>query len=216
MNDRPSGDPLVPVAKGPPPFVHAALEPRALARMAAVLEQWQRAGARYVALPWVAPALFVQASRPAWIKGHDVDTPHGQLLASGEQSLCWLARAGHLQGQGPFIGFTPCFRDEDFDDTHHYGFLKAEVFAWCQPPDKVRPIDQIRDLARQAARLLGQATGHEPVIVDMPDRTVDLELAGLEVGSVGIRPLPGDGPPLHYLYATALAEPRFSQALARL
>ena len=200
----------------PSPHIHAAIPAEALARMARVMEHWQRAGARYVPLPWVAPPVFVQASRPAWIKGLDVDTPHGQLLASGEQSFCWLARAGQLQGPGPFIGFTPCFRDEDFDDTHHYGFLKAEVFAWCDSPELVRPIDQIRRLARRAADMMGQATGHEPDLVDMPDRTVDLQMADLEVGSVGIRPLPGDGPPLHYLYATALAEPRFSQALARL
>ena len=203
---------LKPIVSGSP--IHASISPTALARIACALEMWVGDGARHVDLPWVAPDQFVQASRPSDSFGQDVSTPHGQLLTSGEQSFCWLASQGLLDDGGPFVGWTPCFRDEErFDATHHYGFMKAEAFAWA---DDTSLVLQVRGFASRALGVMRLLAGVGTPIHMKPleDGTVDLELGGVEVGSIGARRLPGCESGRTYLYATVMAEPRFSQALA--
>lgn len=192
---------------------HATISPTALARIACALEMWQGNGARLVSLPWVAPSEFVQATRPAGTLAQDVNTPHGQLLASGEQSFCWLARQGLLDEEGPFVGWTPCFRDEGaFDATHHYGFMKAEAFAWASPHSLALQVHSFAARALNVMRVLA-GVGTPLHLKPLEDGSIDLELGGVEVGSVGARVLPGPGPTRTYLYATVMAEPRFSYAL---
>lgn len=203
--------PAPPVDSGSP--IHASISPTALARIACALEIWQGEGAQLVSLPWVAPEEFVKATRPQGLFGKDVATPHGYLLASGEQAFCWLARQGLLEQEGPFVGWTPCFRNEpSFDGTHHYGFAKAEAFAWTELSPLPLQIRVLANRALAAMRLLA-GPGIPVSLAPQDDGSIDVEMAGIEIGSVGARKLPGKGPPRTYLYATVLSEPRFSQAL---
>lgn len=190
-------------------FVHPAIPAAALGRLARVMERWiEEEGATEVPLAWMVPRIYVDATCPP---GRDPQpfTPHGHLVASGEQTFLQLAAADRLPDAGTFIGWTPCFRDEAFDALHHYAFVKAEIFAWTDPD---RPeAEQIIGLVERARRVLQHETDAPILPHPLPDGTWDLTLHGIEIGSYGARSLL-DGS-RRYLYGTALAEPRFTRAL---
>lgn len=188
---------------------HALISAQSLARMSRVMERWVHGlGAVEVPLAWVVPEAYTEATRPAWA-ARQPSTPHGRLVASGEQTFLQLAEEGILPPGRRFIGWTPCFREENFDATHHYTFIKAEVFAWVD--ESVSVSDQLLCLIDGARRALQPETDLPIVPVPQSDGSWDLEIQGVEVGSYGMRRLPQSGRP--YLYGTALAEPRFGFAL---
>lgn len=194
-------------------MVHAQLGERALGRLDRVIAAWVAAGYRYVPLPWMVPPFFLEHTRPEGV-GPDILAPEGGLVASGEQSFLWLDAERRLPQGGPgFIGWTPCFRSEPVYDAHHHRyFMKAEVFVPLLPQELGK--DRLE-------RLVREARGHLEALGEVPegalqaewlsDGSVDLTLAGVEVGSYGIRRRPRGG---QYLYGTALAEPRWGQAAA--
>ncbi len=190
-------------------FVHPDIPARALARLARVMERWvEQENAREVPLAWMTPHAYVEVTRPAWAPEQPV-TEHGYLVASGEQTFLQLAEEDRLPKAECYIGWTPCFRHETFDEQHHFAFLKAEAFAWL---DETRPEDhQLIEWVERARRVLQDETEGDICPVPLEDGSWDLELNGVEVGSYGIRALPLTG--RRYLYGTALAEPRFSFAL---
>ena len=115
-----------------------------------------------------------------------------------------------------YVGWTPCLRDDALDETHQHGFMKAEWFVPAQ--DEPAPQWSARLhalLALQAEMFL--AVAHEagaPLTSPLwrciigPEQA-DLMVGDLEVGSYGRRYF--NGRP--YFYGTALALPRFTQAL---
>ena len=189
---------------------HPAVLGEALARMARVMERWvTEHAATEVPLPWLVPERYVDATRPSWAPPQPA-TVHGSWVASGEQSFLQLAEEGRLPLSLRFIGWTPCVREETFGPHHHYTFIKAEVFEWVDPQrDEASQLEALVGAARDA---LAPETPGLLREVPLTDGTWDLELNGLEVGSYGVRVSPLSG--RRYLYATALAEPRFSEALA--
>lgn len=196
-------------------MLHASLPARTLEHLAQALRDWQGQGAVYVDVPWVADARFVQGTRPQWAHGQDITTPYGQLLASGEQAMCAMMLEGKLKPGLRYIGWTPCFRDEQqFDDLHHFYFIKAEIFqplhASAHPDEAVLElVDQARVLFEHWAHAV--KPGAQVVVVPTLPEQWDIEIDGVEVGSYGSRFVPGTT--LRYLFGTALAEPRFSRAL---
>ena len=206
----------------PRPHVFPALPASTLARMSQVLEHWQRLGAVYVDLPWCAPEVFVEATRPATAR-RAPETPEGLVVASGEQSFFWLAHTGQLPDASLMIGWTPCFRDEPAHDTlHHHCFIKAELFAWVAPwtgGDTWRAVypPQLKRLIVQAQSWFHDQIRQRnpnacaPQIIQVEEHMWDLVHNGVELGSYGCRLHPTLNRP--YLYGTALAEPRLSTAL---
>ena len=190
-------------------FVHPNIPARALARLARVMERWvEEQGALEVPLAWMAPLPFVDATCPPGAPAQPL-TDHGYLVASGEQTFLQLAEENRLPEAKVYIGWTPCFRHETFDDHHHFAFLKAEAFAWL---DETRPDDlQLIEWVERARQVLQDETDADIRPVPLEDGSWDLELHGVEIGSYGIRAIPFSR--RRYLYGTALAEPRFSFAL---
>jgi hypothetical protein len=190
-------------------MIHPTFDAQTLARITRSVKLWEEAGASFVSLPWTAPRAIIESTRPMWA-GKDTQTQHDFLVASGEQSFLWLDEEGRLPENKLCVGWSPCFRDEhNFDDIHNYYFLKAEVYRRLgEGEDGERVLEQI---VHTAACIMETIGGVRPTKVVMAPWQIDLELAGLEVGSYGCRPRPNGRP---YLYATALAEPRFSLALA--
>lgn len=210
--NHPDSLPLPPVLSATP--THANISPTALARVACALEIWQGEGAQLVSLPWVAPEEVMGPIPPSDCRSQAAATPYGQLLSSAAQAFFSLARQGRLEGEGPFVGWAPCFRSEaQFGDSHHHGFLHAESFAWVKPGP--RPI-QVYGMAHRALSTMRLLAGvGTPLHLNPKEEgLIDIELAGMKVGSCGIGRLPGPGAPADYLYATVLAEPRFSHALS--
>lgn len=194
-------------------MIHANISPESLIRLGQVMMLWQGAGAKLTPLPWTASQEAVDATRPPERAANtDIQTPFGFLVASGEQAFMDMAQT--LQEKQIHIGWTPCFRHEPtFDPTHHYYFLKAEAFIRCCASQSSLEVDRVRNIAmlgfesllrlpNQTARLEFRQTG--PV-------AYDIECNGIEVGSYGVRTYKGHT----YVFGTALAEPRWSEALTK-
>ena len=192
-------------------MIHPNISPEALVRLGHIIALWQSAGAHYVNLPWMASQDAVAATRPPErAPNTDIQTPFGFLLASGEQAFMELCN-NWIDGQ-MYIGWTPCFRHEPvFDATHHYYFMKAEVFVPTTDTTVVRDVERVRNIAmlgfesllrlsNQSAHLEFRQTGAN---------AYDIECNGIEVGSYGSRVYNNQ----RYVFATALAEPRWSEAV---
>lgn len=185
------------------------LGPEALARFSIACSDWLAAGSTWVDLPWTAPEFFVESTRPDGVSAR-LPTPHGHLVASGEQSFLWLDERGLLP-EGRLIGWTPCFRDEPkFDRWHQFGFMKMEVYEVLRPGD--HPASSLYALVSHAAGHFERWAGKHVHQKFFRDGTADIDLNGHEIGSYGVRPHPSI-PGRSYLYGTVLAEPRFSTAL---
>lgn len=177
-------------------------------------------GLTFVDLPWIVPAAYTAPTTPADRK--DITTPHGSFVASGEQSFLQLWSEGRLPASAEgYIGWTPCLRDEPQLDQHHqHGFMKAE---WFVPFPEGAVCGRV--MARLATMLIRQRMvfqhlaalsmgvrsyeAPEPTSVITGVGQFDYELGSLEIGSYGGREFQGR----RYLFGTALALPRFQQAL---
>lgn len=196
-------------------MVDAEHGPEALARLSRCLTYWQGLGCKYVALPWLAPSRYTDATKPPFVTTADPATPYGNLLASGEQAFLMLADRGALGDVGGFVGWTPCFREEaPFDDTHHFYFTKVEVFVRCAAGEAPQVLESLVAQAQawmQQELTLAGNSGAEISTEQVTSDQIDLVLNGLEVGSYGVRQFGG----FTYVYGTGCAEPRFTAALAR-
>ena len=197
-------------------MVTGPFDPRSLELVQRALDYWTARGATFIDLPWVASEHSLQATCPAGAP-LGVEVPGGWLVNSGEQSFLELWAGDGLAEGDCYIGWTPCFRREPrFDRLHSLGFLKAELFLPLADPDPVAARRRLRALLDTQGRLfdelalhLGRSDGR--LTLDPEDeRQVDIQLNGIEGGSYGVRAFDGRA----YLYGTALALPRFTQALA--
>lgn len=176
------------------------------------LEWWIGSGFQYVDLPWMVPKQFSDATRPESCR--DVPTLHGSFVASGEQSFLQLWEEGRLWGASGYVGWTPCVRDDVLDEYHQHGFVKAEWFVPLEDGAQDQWQARKAELVGEQAKLFEMLAQHAgaSVMVDTlyldADQT-DLVLNGIEIGSYGIRTFNGR----RYIYGTALALPRFTQAL---
>jgi hypothetical protein len=196
-------------------MVDADFTADALARIARCLHYWDTQGYRFVSLPWLTPARYTDATKPAAIVGADVATAHGNLVASGEQSFLMLCEQGLLPAGDRFIGWTPCFRQEPvFDSRHHFYFMKAELFL--RVPNRAAGREALAVMVAGAEHWMQQEVRNSGVTSRLwredlgPDQT-DLLLGTLELGSYGVREFAGQ----YYVYGTACAEPRLSEAISR-
>jgi hypothetical protein len=196
-------------------MVDANFSAEAMARIARCLQYWDTKGYRFVSLPWLTPARYTDATKPPGITGQDVTTTHGNLVASGEQSFLMLCEQGLLPAGDRFIGWTPCFRQEPvFDARHHFYFMKAELYL--KVPSVQAGREALAVMVAGAQRWMQQEVRNGGVATRLwledlgPDQT-DIILGTLELGSYGVREFAGQ----HYVYGTACAEPRFSEAIER-
>jgi len=163
------------------------------------------AGYKYVEVPWSVPSDVTRVTCPEdrWI----VTSSLGDLVGSAEQSFMHLKRLGVL-GDGKFVACTPCFRNEDVvDELHQRTFMKVELY---QPVDEADPRGS---LERHVEEVMGfYRSLLDPQIhgllksVTMRQYAIDIELAGVEIGSYGLR----SWDDASWMYGTAIAEPRFS------
>lgn len=194
-------------------MIHANISPEALIRLGQMMNLWQSAGAVFIPLPWMASQEAVDATRPPErAPNTDIQTPFGFLVASGEQAF--MDMASTLQEKQIYIGWSPCFRHEpSFDATHHYYFLKAEAFVRCSSSQAPLEVDRVRNIAMLGFKTLLRLsnTNAQLEFRQTAIHAYDIECNGIEVGSYGYRNYNGQT----YVFATALAEPRWSEALTK-
>ena len=165
------------------------------------LSRYQIEGYEYVELPWIIPLEYNLIIYNVPENIHQTQT--GALLGSAEQAFI-MQDWNHKLGKGQFVSCSPCYRMEQYDTLHQEHFMKVELYINddTSQSNYDRIIDQVRLIMHGFS--LGYGT---PEIVETKEGH-DIYLNGIEVGSYGIRELGH----IKWIYATGLAEPRFSLA----
>ena len=162
-------------------------------------------GYEYIEVPWSARGDAMCLTTPNGILLFPLRDEF--LLASGEQIFIQMMQDGELKDGERYMCVTPCFRDEP-----HYTplvrpyFLKVELI--------VVGSDEQADVDRALSHAESFFNRYLPKPVERlkTDIGIDIMYNDVELGSYGLRDHPTTGP---WVYATGVAEPRFSQVLAR-
>lgn len=168
--------------------------------LARTVEHFTRQGFTYIEVPWLVPGEVTAITAPHPLCG-DFSTVAGDLVGSAEQSFIHLMQQGKL-GKGRYVTLSPCFREEKVhNNLKRPWFMKVELIAVDE--------EVTEELTRLCQQWFEHLSGHKVDII-ATEMGLDLELCGIELGSYGYRAHNG----LKWTYATGLAEPRFSQAVA--
>ena len=164
-------------------------------------------GFQQIETPWRITQAIFDATAPQTATPFrcrlDGDRPD-ILVGSAEQGL--LEMMWSLQ-RGNYLSVSPCFRDNEVDETHFSDFMKVELCVVDPSPDAN---EWLGFLATGFAE--GEGAKIERVVTNSG---FDLYSGGIEIGSYGIRSAVLDGHTYTWAYGTGLAEPRFSQAIRR-
>lgn len=179
-------------------------------RIGRLVANYKLRGYEYIEVPWLVSQKSIDVTIPRECNRLDVmavdPTFHrlrGCLIGSAEQAF--LEIRNELCPARKYQTVTPCFRDERQDELHHPWFMKLELII---PIWKTDDADYYLKTMIDDARII--AFGMNAVQVKT-DIGFDLTIAGIEVGSYGIREHEG----FRWVYGTGLAEPRYSQAMAK-
>jgi len=182
-------------------------------RIGRAVEFYRSLGYAYAEAPWVVPAEIVRETLPPGATPYQIsvgDRAFGELVGSAEQSFLWLLRRMAIDPVTPIVGVSPCFRGDPRSAIHQKTFMKVELFV--PNPD---PQEGFSKLIADAAEFFHEEGASMKRVITQNGN--DLYVGGIEVGSYGVRSVPGPydaiSTSLKWAYGTGLAEPRFSQAL---
>ena len=179
------------------------------------LGEYEDRGYRYVEVPWIVPKGAIRATLPSPIpfieavlhQDDDDDMSHTAYRSLG--GLVGSAEQGFLSMElptGAYCGITPCFRHEQSTGLFYQtGFMKLELYVNSRDAEWTRVMTDAEEVM---SILLGDSAR---IKTEKTPEGADLTLAGIEIGSYGIRETPEHG---QWVYGTGLALPRFSVAEA--
>lgn len=123
-----------------------------------------------------------------------------ELVGSAEQGFIYLLVNNKLDVSKKLFSVTPCFRYDNYDKLHQPWFMKLELFHYSShEQDLTNMIDTVKKFYEMHSEL--------PVnIVQTSEKSFDLEINNIEVGSYGFRHIENHT----FIYGTGLALPRFS------
>lgn len=172
--------------------------------IAHALKYYEFLGYRRIETPWLVSKEINNITAPKDVEQYYVykGGKEKTLVASGEQSFLYLINKGFLPKEGRFVTCTPCFRNEDFDLTHSKYFLKVELIVVGESVESY-----LNTVKLDCRRFFDNYVKCEEIQTDIG---YDLIANGIEVGSYGIRSVPGLAT---WVYGTGLAEPRFSRVM---
>lgn len=187
-------------------------------RLARAVEFYKRLGYTYVEAPWTTDAEAANITCDEARHTLRVSANGHQDVLVGSAEVSFLQMRGRDQlPPGKYVAITPCFRYEKPDFLHQEYFMKVELFR----DDVCNTIvmDNMTWEARhffynEIEKIPYPKRGWTPDIKLSWVKTeegYDIELNGVEIGSYGIRRLSSGRA---WIYATGLAEPRFSRALS--
>lgn len=175
-------------------------------RLGKSTEFYESRGFSRIEAPWWVPTSIMDITRP---KGADPEVyylPKNKkaLVASGEQSLLYLANQGLLT-KTKIQTVTPCFRDEIQGPMRRKFFMKNELMVPFsnKESDLFLMIDDAREFFQS------QVKDPSSIKVVKTEEGYDIEYHGVEIGSYGIRKCQF----LEWIYGTGLAEPRMTRAM---
>jgi hypothetical protein len=162
---------------------------------------YEKNGFSRVESPWTVTQQISQITKPQDKIDFEIKHNGKVLVASGEQSFLYLYLKGFLP-KGRFQTITPCFRYESFDFLHTKYFIKNELIDTKDVSDK-----NLESIVQTCLEFFQKyLPGSEVVKTEFG---YDIEWKGYELGSYGIRSCEF----LDWIYATGVAEPRFSSLI---
>lgn len=164
------------------------------------LDYYKSNGFKYLNLDWTVPKSISSITRPVDKKDYLIEGK--ALVASAEQSFLDLIINDNLP-KGRYCGLTPCFRNEEaLDYIHQQYFMKVELIDTIDVNEKY-----LKKIVNICLQFFNQKIRCEILKTDFGYDIVDSKNK-IELGSYGIREtITGK-----HIYATGLAEPRFSNA----
>lgn len=166
------------------------------------INYYETIGFKRIESPWTVSESISNLTKPQGRINFQFKHNDKCLVASGEQSFLALFNKGFLPN-GKYQTITPCFRDDDFSVIHTKYFLKNELII-TDVVDEITLYNLVHDCKHFFRKYLYNA-----IDTIETDIGYDLEYKGVEIGSYGIRDLGW----IKYIYATGLAEPRFSRLI---
>lgn len=163
------------------------------------IQFYEKRGFSRIESPWTVTKEVSNITKPVGKTDWEILGKDKVLVASGEQSFLYLYLKGFLP-PGKYQTVTPCFRNDVFDKTHTKYFIKNELII----------TDDISDLSLKKiisdCKDFYESELNTKAEIVKTDIGYDIEIAGIEVGSYGIR----NCEYLKWIYGTGVAEPRLT------
>lgn len=160
------------------------------------IELYKNRGFSYIEVPWVVSKEITKITHNDNI---NYNTNVGDLVGSAEQSFLSLEFDGKLI-PGKYLTLTPCFRDDKIDLLHQQTFMKVELYQNVDVNEA--SLKEIIFLCQTVIEKLL----NDKVSLEKTEIGYDILYKNIELGSYGIRKFKEK----EWIYATGLAEPRFS------
>jgi hypothetical protein len=193
------------------------------------IRTYERFGYRYVDAPWAVSKQAMDITRPTWAGAETLRFVAGGVelcpVASAEQSFLQMQMDANKATRGPYVAFTPCFRNEPVvDDLHQPYFMKVELIYWLDPEGSFTEHEVVMHRMIDHARRFFESyidtdivpntelAQSDPVGVGGAAFDVVSLRSGTEIGSYGIRQHPLVG---RWVYGTGCAEPRLTYVMKR-
>jgi len=170
---------------------------------------FEDSGFSRIETPWTVTKEISNITKPSNAKDFELLHDNNKcLVASAEQSFLYLYNKGFLP-KGKFQSVTPCFRFENFDQTHTKYFLKNELII--TDDTSIGNLNWIVSIAYINFCILVDPYGLREYVevVPLDGDCYDINLGKTEIGSYGIRECSF----LKWIYGTGIAEPRLSKAI---
>jgi phosphoribosyl-ATP pyrophosphohydrolase len=165
------------------------------------VDYYEKNGFMYIDVPWWVPEEYINITyKPETIQ-FKFDNKRC-LVGSAEQSFLNLHFTNKLK-PGSYQAITPCFRDDNEDNTHQKYFLKNELFISEEVSYK-----KLYDTVDKCVNFFNLISSEKVKIHQTNIDNIDIYLNEIEIGSYGIRTYKD----FSWIYATGIALPRFSIA----
>lgn len=173
--------------------------------LARACQFYESRGYKQIEVPWIVEGEVSRMTSPTGTDGVAFilqDSRH--LVCSAEHGFIDMFLHGGLEIHQKYYSVSPCFRDEEHDDTHSKWFMKLELFVACE---RRAGAVLYYDGFIKGARTLFREEGVETETIETAIG-LDLMAGDLEVGSYGLRKINNS----YVAYGTGLALPRLSLA----
>lgn len=162
------------------------------------ISYYKSLGYKYVDVDWCASDKAISLTKPDQCSL--VSIKDNFLVASAEQSLLDMILNNKLTPD-KYVACSPCFRINEFDETHFPYFLKVELMYYLGQNNNSKLVDQCIKEAK------GFFNRYLSVNIKEYKDTTDIEFKDIELGSYGIRHRKDIG---YWVFGTGCAEPRLS------
>lgn len=163
---------------------------------------YRKSGYAEIDVPWCVSRAAIATTYTG--QGWPGLAPGTGLVGSAEQGVIQMVLDGTLS-PGRYVSCTPCFREDEPDDTHVQTFMKVELSIVTTAPTSEQ-LDSMIAHAREWF-IARSVAGSEIQVVQTGERQYDIEKNSIEIGSYGIRENVHAG--MSVIYGTGIALPRF-------